>query len=88
MISPIIKWDHSQDLFVPYFNPADQSEKTSFLINISDKEFEYIQGHVIDGKVDCGSDSRKVSTHAFCSQEKSCFPELVLCALYGRPLRT
>lgn len=51
MISPRIKWDHGLDLFVPSFVASDWFDKRNFLINISDKEFEFIQGHVIDGKM-------------------------------------
>lgn len=49
MISPVIKWDHSEDYYVGKFNPIDWFEKRDVLINISDKDFEHIQGHVIDG---------------------------------------
>jgi fatty acid synthase, animal type len=50
MISPIIKWDHSQDLFVPKFVTNDWFDKRNVIINISDKEYNFVQGHVIDGK--------------------------------------
>lgn len=50
MISPLIKWNHSEDYFVPLMVSHDWFDKRSVLINISDKEFEHIQGHVIDGK--------------------------------------
>lgn len=50
MISPVIEWDHSEDYFVPKFS-GDWFEQRNIAINISDKEFEYIQGHVIDGNL-------------------------------------
>lgn len=50
MISPIIKWNHSEDYTVPLAAPHDWYEKRNILINVSDKEFEFVQGHVIDGK--------------------------------------
>lgn len=50
MISPVIEWDHSEDCFVPKFS-GDWFEQRNILVNVSDKEFEYIQGHVIDGKL-------------------------------------
>lgn len=50
MISPLIEWDHSDDYFVPLMNTMEWFEKRSVMINISEKEFEFIQGHVIDGK--------------------------------------
>lgn len=49
MISPVIKWNHAETYFVPRFSSSDWFESRSVLINISDKDFEYIQGHVIDG---------------------------------------
>lgn len=50
MISPHVKWDHSEDFFVPQFISHDWYDKRNVLINVSDKEFEFIQGHIIDGK--------------------------------------
>lgn len=49
MIAPIVKWDHSEDFFVPLFVSHDWYDKRNILINVSDKEFEFIQGHIIDG---------------------------------------
>jgi hypothetical protein len=50
MISPFIKWDHSEDYFVMnYATKAPRSERT-FSVSINDAEFEYISGHLIDGK--------------------------------------
>lgn len=51
MISPIIKWNHSQDFFVPWFVHSEWFEKRNILINISDKDFEFVQGHIIDGEL-------------------------------------
>lgn len=50
MISPVIKWEHSEDRFIASFNASDSFEKTNVLLNISDKDFVFIQGHVIDGE--------------------------------------
>lgn len=50
MISPIIQWDHSEDFFVPLCQSSEWFDKRNVLINISDKEFEFVKGHVIDGQ--------------------------------------
>lgn len=51
MISPIIKWNHEEDHYVPHFDSFNTFERRNIIINISDKKFEFIQGHVIDGRV-------------------------------------
>lgn len=49
MISPIIKWDHSQNYVVPFFDSYNFYEKRNLTINLSDKLFEFVSGHIIDG---------------------------------------
>jgi fatty acid synthase len=52
MISPHIKWDHSDDHFVMKFD-IDQGNRGSerkVVVSLSDPEYEYIIGHTIDGK--------------------------------------
>lgn len=51
MISPLIKWNHEENHFVPHFDTYNTFERRNILINISDKKFEFIQGHMIDGRV-------------------------------------
>lgn len=51
MIAPLVKWDHSEDYLVPYFDSYNFYERRNVAINISDKTFEFVQGHIIDGKV-------------------------------------
>jgi fatty acid synthase, animal type len=51
MISPIISWDHSQSYFVPYFDSCNFFERQNLSINISDKAYDFVKGHIIDGKV-------------------------------------
>jgi fatty acid synthase, animal type len=51
MISPIIKWDHSKNYFVPYFDSCNFFERRNLAINISDKAYDFVKGHVIDGKI-------------------------------------
>lgn len=53
MISPLVKWDH-QDMFSPGFDCSDWYEKKSILINTSDKDYEFVLGHVIDGELKAG----------------------------------
>lgn len=50
MISPIIKWDHSENYVVPLFDSYNFFEKRNVSINLSDKIFEFVQGHIIDGE--------------------------------------
>ena len=50
MISPIIKWEHETNYVIPSFDSYNQFERRNFNINLSDKLFEFVQGHIIDGK--------------------------------------
>lgn len=52
MISPVIKWDHNEKLLVPNFDASEWFDKRNCMINISDKDMSFVQGHVIDGKCD------------------------------------
>lgn len=51
MISPIVKWNHEDDHFVPYFNTFSQYSSRNLVINLSDKNFEFMKGHVIGDRV-------------------------------------
>lgn len=50
MISSLIKWDHSEDLFVTKYEQKASKSEREYTVNISDPEYEYIAGHAIDGK--------------------------------------
>jgi fatty acid synthase, animal type len=50
MISPIIKWDHSENYVVPLFDTFNNYERRNISVNLSDKAFEFVQGHIIDGE--------------------------------------
>lgn len=51
MISPLIGWDHSEDWFVTKFEAQRKTgSERRFQVKLSDQEFEYIDGHVIDGE--------------------------------------
>lgn len=51
MISPIIKWDHSENYVVPLFDTFNNYERRNISVNLSDKAFEFVQGHIIDGEL-------------------------------------
>lgn len=70
MISPTIKWDHSEDFFVPQFISHDWYDKRNVLINVSDKEFEFIQGHVIDGTEIATKTDENFTNYLFDFQER------------------
>jgi fatty acid synthase, animal type len=52
MISPQIRWDHSEDWFVSKFD-SDKTKKFSerqVVVMLSEKDYEYMDGHSIDGE--------------------------------------
>ena len=53
MISPNIKWDHSEDWCVPSFDPLmnEKSSERKVEISLSEPDFEFIAGHFIDGEI-------------------------------------
>lgn len=51
MISPLIKWDHSQKHFVPLYEPYFVNDKRSIVISLHDPRYKYLEGHSIDGSV-------------------------------------
>lgn len=81
MIAPVIEWDHSEDYFVPLCELEDWFDKRNVLINISDKEFEFIKGHVIDGQLNAKTLSPVDSLilKLFLFQARFCSPELACC---------
>ncbi|KAL6436122.1 hypothetical protein ACFW04_005722 [Cataglyphis niger] len=52
MISPSIKWNHSKDWYVMCFKTQKKITSGERTVNVTlkDETFEYISGHVIDGK--------------------------------------
>lgn len=50
-ISSLIKWDHSEDYFVPTFLTGSSGGGKQIKVNLQDEKFKYIEGHVIDGKI-------------------------------------
>jgi hypothetical protein len=53
MISPFIKWDHSEDHFVFRYdtNETGSCAERKVTISLNDPDYEFIQGHCIDGKL-------------------------------------
>lgn len=51
MISNLIKWNHEDNYYVPYYDSYNTFERHNMLINISDKKFEVVQSHIVDGRV-------------------------------------
>jgi fatty acid synthase, animal type len=52
MISPMIRWDHSEDWFVTKFEmKKSNSGERKVTIALSDQEFDYMTGHTIDGRI-------------------------------------
>lgn len=50
-ISPLLRWDHSVPFFVSKFELAtnQDSGERRFKINLSNDDFAYVAGHIIDG---------------------------------------
>lgn len=53
MISPLIKWEHSEDWFVTKFETqkSNRSGERHIVINLADREFQFMVGHTIDGRI-------------------------------------
>lgn len=53
MISPLIKWDHSEDHYVAKYGvkkSSDAGGERFIVVDLKESEYQYIQGHRIDGK--------------------------------------
>lgn len=52
-ISPLIKWDHSEDWFLAKFDTMKDGRSGERIckIALTDHDYEYVTGHVIDGRV-------------------------------------
>ncbi|KAL6256231.1 hypothetical protein P5V15_012347 [Pogonomyrmex californicus] len=53
MISPSIRWDHSEDWFVPTYNAQKRNMKSGercVEIALKDENYDYMAGYVIDGR--------------------------------------
>ncbi|XP_046739716.1 fatty acid synthase-like [Diprion similis] len=52
MISPLIRWEHSENWYVARMQKQDKLDKGEININVNllDDEFEWMSGHIIDGR--------------------------------------
>lgn len=50
MISSLIKWDHSDDWYVYKMREKIASGDRTVDVSLADEDFEFIAGHVIDGR--------------------------------------
>ncbi|XP_076681300.1 fatty acid synthase-like [Andrena cerasifolii] len=52
MISPLVKWEHTKDWFVPVYKQSQKITSSERLVNIdlNNESFEYMAHHVIDGR--------------------------------------
>lgn len=52
MIAPLIRWEHSEDWYVTMYRVQDKikSGERNISISLKEDEFEYLSGHVIDGR--------------------------------------
>ncbi|XP_063988124.1 fatty acid synthase-like isoform X2 [Diachasmimorpha longicaudata] len=52
MISPLIKWEHSEDWFVTSYRTHEKINSGERIVTLAltDEDYEYMEGHVIDGK--------------------------------------
>ncbi|XP_033230408.1 fatty acid synthase-like [Belonocnema kinseyi] len=52
MISPIIKWDHSEEWYVTTYNKNEKivSGERVAEVTLDDEDYEYMSGHIIDGR--------------------------------------
>lgn len=48
-ISPLIMWDHSTSWLIPKLVPKESFGEI-VIVNISDNEWSYLQGHELDGR--------------------------------------
>lgn len=61
MISPHIKWDHSEDAFVvnsDTYNMENSAER-KVKISLNDPTFDFVVGHSIDGELRSNTDFKE-----------------------------
>lgn len=51
MLSPLVRWEHSEDWFVPKFELQRMSNSWERKVKLSlkDQDYDIIDGHIIDG---------------------------------------
>ncbi|XP_070498587.1 fatty acid synthase-like [Chironomus tepperi] len=75
MISPVIKWNHEIDHFVPLYDTYNTFERTNLFLNINDKNFEFMQGNVVNGQYQFAESSFLVLVWETYSRMINCFFE-------------
>lgn len=52
MISPLVRWDHRDDWFLTSYRMQERikSGERTIRVAMEDDDWQYIQGHVIDGR--------------------------------------
>lgn len=50
-IASLIKWDHSENHLVPHAEPLFAYERRYVALSLKEKAFEFVQDHIIDGRV-------------------------------------
>lgn len=50
MISPLIRWNHVDNHFVPIYDPFTRCDKRNITIGLQDIKYAFMKGHQIDGK--------------------------------------
>lgn len=53
MISPLIRWEHSEDWFVTKFESQRTTRSGERIVKMSltDQDYDFIVGHTIDGTI-------------------------------------
>lgn len=56
MISPLVRWEHSEDWFVTKFElqRTTRSAERKVKVSLHDQDFDFIAGHVVDGRLYIG----------------------------------
>lgn len=75
MISPVIKWNHEIDHFVPLHDTYNTFERSNLFLNINDKNFEFMQGNVVNGQYQFAESSFLVLVWETYSKMIDCFFE-------------
>lgn len=93
MISPLIKWDHTEDWFVMKYSVQKDGQSGERKVTLSLEEDSYISGHIIDGKFFFQNVHLKrlslcisillVMEYWFCQAELLC-PEPLICNWFGK----
>lgn len=52
MISPLVKWEHSEDWYVTSYRLQEKikSGERTISISLNDEDMEFMAGHIIDGR--------------------------------------